>query len=114
VGVRRRFDAPDSARLRLHFGAVDYRATVWVNGEELARHEGGHAPFSADISHVTGRRDNLLAVRAEDPLADKTIPRGKQLQLTDIEQERNGLFTFNRNPKIHPALIRPITQTPKK
>jgi hypothetical protein len=30
---RRRFDTPDSARLLMHFGAVDYRATVWVNGE---------------------------------------------------------------------------------
>jgi hypothetical protein len=34
-------------------------------------------------------------------------------QLTDIEQERNGLLTFDREPKIDPALIRPITQTAK-
>lgn len=34
-------------------------------------------------------------------------------QLTDIEQERNGLLTFDRQPKIDPELIRPITQTPK-
>lgn len=78
VWYRRRFDAPDAERLLLHFGAVDYRATVWVNGEEVARHEGGHTPFSADISRVAGRRGNVVTVRAEDPLADKTIPRGKQ------------------------------------
>jgi beta-galactosidase/beta-glucuronidase len=78
VWYRRRFDAPDGARLRLHFGAVDYRATVWVNGEEVARHEGGHTPFSADITRVVGRPGNVVVVRAEDPLADKTIPRGKQ------------------------------------
>ena len=78
VWYRRRFDAPDAARLLLHFGAVDYRATVWVNGEEVARHEGGHTPFSADISRVAGRRGNVVVFRAEDPLADKTIPRGKQ------------------------------------
>jgi beta-galactosidase/beta-glucuronidase len=78
VWYRRRFDAPAAERLLLHFGAVDYRATVWVNGEEVARHEGGHAPFSADISAVAGRRGNVVVVRAEDPLADKTIPRGKQ------------------------------------
>jgi hypothetical protein len=35
-------------------------------------------------------------------------------QLTDIEQERNGLLTIDRTPKIDPALIRPITQTAKK
>ncbi|HSP08293.1 MAG TPA: glycoside hydrolase family 2 TIM barrel-domain containing protein [Candidatus Dormibacteraeota bacterium] len=88
VWYRRRFDAPEAERLLLHFGAVDYRATVWVDGEEVARHEGGHTPFSADISHVAGRRDNLLVVRADDPLADKTIPRGKQHWKRDPE----GIF----------------------
>jgi beta-galactosidase/beta-glucuronidase len=78
VWYRRRFDAPEAERLLLHFGAVDYRATVWVNGEEVARHEGGHTPFSTDISRVAGRRGNVLVVRAEDPLSDRTIPRGKQ------------------------------------
>lgn len=78
VWYRRRFDAPQCERLRLHFGAVDYRATVWVNGEEVARHEGGHTPFSADITQAAVRHGNVVVVRAEDPLADKTIPRGKQ------------------------------------
>jgi beta-galactosidase/beta-glucuronidase len=78
VWYRRRFDAPGAERLLLHFGAVDYKATVWVNGEEAARHEGGHTPFSADITRVAGRRGNVVVVRAEDPLADRTIPRGKQ------------------------------------
>src|SRR5260370_1259579 len=49
VGYRRRFAAPGADRLLLHFGAVDYRATVWVNGVEVTRHEGGHTPFPADI-----------------------------------------------------------------
>jgi len=79
VWYRRRFQAPDAERLVLHFGAVDYRATVWVNGEQVAEHEGGHTPFSADIaSAVRGAEDNELVVRAEDPLGDRTIPRGKQ------------------------------------
>ena len=78
VWYRREFATPRAARLLLHFGAVDYRATVWVNGEEVARHEGGHTPFSADISRFAGRADNVVVVRAEDPLEDKTIPRGKQ------------------------------------
>lgn len=78
VWYRRRFDAPGADRLILRFGAVDYRATVWVNGEVVARHEGGHTPFSADITGVAGRRGNVVVVRAEDPLADRTIPRGKQ------------------------------------
>jgi glycosyl hydrolase family 2 len=78
VWYRRRFEAPQAECVQLHFGAVDYRATVWVNDVEVARHEGGHTPFSADISKVSRARDNLLVVRAEDPLADQTIPRGKQ------------------------------------
>ena len=75
---RRTFDAPEAERLLLHFGAVDYRATVWLNGEELASHEGGHTPFSADITGAVRDAGNELVVRAEDPLADRTIPRGKQ------------------------------------
>jgi len=78
VWYRRTFDAPESELLVLHFGAVDYRATVWVNDVEVARHEGGHTPFSADITSVSRRRGNVVVVRAEDPMSDKTIPRGKQ------------------------------------
>src|SRR5207247_1046914 len=78
VWYRRRFDVAEADRLALHFGAVDYRATVWVNGVEVARHEGGHTPFSADISEVVRSGDNVVVVRAEDPLADKSTPRGKQ------------------------------------
>lgn len=78
VWYRRRFDAPDAGRLVLHFGAVDYRATVAVNGKEIAFHEGGHTPFSVDITAIAGRPGNELVVRVEDPLADRTIPRGKQ------------------------------------
>ena len=78
VWYRRRFDAPAADRLVLHFGAVDYRTTIWVNDVEVARHEGGHVPFTADITEMSRARDNQLVVRAEDPLTDKTIPRGKQ------------------------------------
>lgn len=75
---RRRFDAVPADRLLLHFGAVDYRATVWVNGVEVARHEGGHTPFSADITGAALAGVNELVVGAEDWSADRTIPRGKQ------------------------------------
>ena len=88
VWYRRRFDAPSADRLLLHFGAVDYRATVWVNGEEVAHHEGGHTPFSADITHVVRDAGNEVVVRAEDPLEDRTIPRGKQYW----KQASEGIF----------------------
>jgi beta-galactosidase/beta-glucuronidase len=68
----------EDERLLLHFGAVDYRATVWVNGVQVASHEGGHTPFSADVTDALTGGENVLVVRAEDPSRDVTIPRGKQ------------------------------------
>ena len=78
VWYRRRFQLPEADCWYLHFGAVDYWATVWLNDVEVARHEGGHTPFSADISAAVRDGNNVLVVRADDPLSDKTIPRGKQ------------------------------------
>ena len=79
VWYARTFDPPPgSERLLLHFGAVDYRATVWVDGTQVAFHEGGHTPFSADVTPALAEEENVLVVRAEDPSRDATIPRGKQ------------------------------------
>jgi beta-galactosidase/beta-glucuronidase len=79
VWYARTFEAPpEYERLLLHFGAVDYRTTVWVNGRRVASHEGGHTPFAADVTTALGEGENVLAVRAEDPSRDATIPRGKQ------------------------------------
>ena len=60
-------NARASGRLILHFGAVDYRVQVWVNGDLVATHEGGHTPFSADITaslRKTG--EQVIVVRAEE------------------------------------------------
>lgn len=75
---RTRFDAPQAERLLLHLGAVDYRATVWVNDIEIGRHEGGHVPITFDATRAVHARANELIVLVEDPLRDRTIPRGKQ------------------------------------
>ncbi|MFL6028104.1 MAG: glycoside hydrolase family 2 protein [Friedmanniella sp.] len=81
VWYRRTFpaDRGPGERLLLHFGAVDYRASVWVNGRLVVVHEGGHTPFRADITGaVVADGENVLTVRVEDPPADPTQPRGKQ------------------------------------
>jgi beta-galactosidase/beta-glucuronidase len=78
---RRTFSATAGAghRLLLHFGAVDYRARVWVNGDLVASHEGGHTPFSADITaSLNAEGEQVVVVRAEDQPLDLTQPRGKQ------------------------------------
>jgi len=66
-------------RLWLHFEAVDWRATVWVNGSEVCRHEGGYTPFGADITDALSSGPvQEVVVRAEDDPADLAKPRGKQ------------------------------------
>jgi beta-galactosidase/beta-glucuronidase len=69
----------DEGRILLHFGAVDYRAQVWVNGHLVADHEGGNTPFSADITDtLTPDGKQVIVVRAVDEPLDLTQPRGKQ------------------------------------
>ncbi|MGF7048409.1 beta-galactosidase/beta-glucuronidase [Paenibacillus sp. DS2015] len=62
----------------LHFGAVDYRAWVYVNGELATYHEGGHVNFSVNITNLLKDKDNCVTLRVEDPSSDELIPRGKQ------------------------------------
>jgi beta-galactosidase/beta-glucuronidase len=77
---QREFDcAPGNDRVMLHFGAVDYKATVWVNGHRVAIHEGGHSPFAADItSALAASGKQTVTVYAEDDPHDLAKPRGKQ------------------------------------
>ncbi|MGZ8218981.1 glycoside hydrolase family 2 protein [Methylomagnum sp.] len=79
----REFDLPvehcEGAKVLLHFGAVDWQARVWVNDFKVVEHQGGHTPFSADITFalVPGARQRLT-VWAEDDPHDLEKPRGKQ------------------------------------
>ena len=84
---RREFDVPPMAggeRLLLHFGAVDYRATVWVNGCHAGQHEGGYTPFTFDITDDAIHEPScVVIVRVEDDPEDLAKPRGKQDWLRD-------------------------------
>ena len=81
---RVRIPAPELApgeRLHLHFGAVDWEATVWAGGRVVATHEGGYTPFHADITEAaraSAGGDIELVVRAGDDPHDLAKPRGKQ------------------------------------
>ncbi len=72
----RREDLPRGKRFFLNFGAVDYEATVWINGVLLGSHRGGYTPFSFEI---TGQLtdNNRLVVKVNDPRSRGTL-RGKQ------------------------------------
>jgi beta-galactosidase/beta-glucuronidase len=81
VWYRRTFETPDQwtgKRVLLHFGAVDYKAVVWVNEKYSGEHSGGHTPFGLDITALLGPGQNTITVRVEDPPTDRYLPRGKQ------------------------------------
>ncbi|WP_028045239.1 glycoside hydrolase family 2 protein [Cellulomonas sp. URHE0023] len=68
----------DGERLMLRFGAVDFRCRVWVDGQVVATHDGGHTPFSCDITDALGQGEHVIVVRTEDDPHDIAQPRGKQ------------------------------------
>jgi beta-galactosidase/beta-glucuronidase len=70
-------ETDDGQRVILHFGAVDYDSTVWVDGQCIGNHEGGYTPFCFDVSPWAGRSVPVV-VRAEDDPHDLAKPRGKQ------------------------------------
>jgi beta-galactosidase/beta-glucuronidase len=80
----------DSQRVLIHFGAVDYRAQVWFDGQLVAGHVGGQTPFTADVSDVMapGADEHMLVVRAEDAPGDPEQPRGKQ----DWREKPHGIW----------------------
>lgn len=67
-------------RALIHFGAVDHRARVWLDGHLVAEHVGGQTPFTADVTDALrpGAAEHVLVVRAQDDPADLAQPRGKQ------------------------------------
>ncbi|MDB4973183.1 MAG: hypothetical protein JWN48_1524 [Myxococcaceae bacterium] len=73
------FAVPEGARVILHFGAVDYQATVWIDGSLATEHQGGYTPFEVDISDfLRAGAQHEIVVRAYDDPADLAKPRGKQ------------------------------------
>jgi beta-galactosidase/beta-glucuronidase len=77
--LRCELPARDSTeRWIIHFGAVDWTATIWVNGSYVGAHSGGYTPFSFDITDVVETASCEVVVCAGDDPADLAKPRGKQ------------------------------------
>lgn len=68
-------------RLILHFGAVDYRAELYINGEYVGKHRGGYTSFSFDITKYIKEGENSISLCAYDDLRSANQPSGKQSQL---------------------------------
>lgn len=66
-------------RLMLHFGAVDYRAIIYINGIYVGEHAGGYTPFAFDITDVTHDGENEIFMVVRDGEKGKTTS-GKQSQ----------------------------------
>ncbi|MFR7899652.1 MAG: sugar-binding domain-containing protein [Ruminococcus sp.] len=65
-------------RILLHFGAVDYKCSVFINDHCVGFHEGGQSSFTFDITDFLSGGEETLTVAVTDYLHDETVPRGKQ------------------------------------
>ncbi len=85
VWYRRQVDIPaawNEQRVLLHFQAVDYDTTVWINGTEVGRHRGGFSSFTLDLSGVAAAGETItMVVRARDAALPQA--RGKQAREFD-------------------------------
>lgn len=108
---RRTFQVPceyAGKRLILHCGAVDYRASVWVNGQHVITHEGGQTPFSADItSALLSGPNQVIVIRAEDMPLDLAQPRGKQ----DWHEHPHSIWYHRTSGIWQPVWIEPVAPT---
>ncbi len=76
VWYRRTFDDPraSATRLFLHFGAVNYDAKVWLNGEKLGEHEGGFTPFAFELTGKVKPKGNVVIVKADNRRRADAVP----------------------------------------
>jgi beta-galactosidase/beta-glucuronidase len=91
VWYRRHFRVPASMkgkRLFLHFGAVDWHARVWLNGEFLGEHRGGYTPFRFEVTRKVRDGDNELVVHVIDETRSGKQATGKQSH----ERHSHGCF----------------------
>lgn len=80
---QRTFTVPASwkgKKVMLNFGAVDWKADIWLNDIKIGQHTGGFTPFSLDITTaLASKGDNKLVVKVWDPTDKGPQPRGKQV-----------------------------------
>lgn len=76
VWFRRMFDYDlrGKKRLFIYFGAVNYKAEVYLNGKKLGVHEGGFTPFNFEISAIVKPKDNYLVVKVDNTRRKDAVP----------------------------------------
>ncbi len=104
-------------RVLLHFGAVDYMAMVWVNGQLVGSHTGGNTPFQFDITpQVRLGEENAITVRAFDDPYDLEAPRGKQYWKQESENifytASTGIWQTVWIEQVNPDYLKQVWVTP--
>lgn len=68
------YNLKKNSRLFLYFGAVNYKAEVYLNGKKLGTHEGGFTPFNFEITDIVKAKDNYLVVKVENKRTKEAVP----------------------------------------
>ena len=90
----------------LHFGAVDYSCTLWVNGKEVGSHKGGNNPFSYDITSFLNKKGNqVIELTVTDPTDTESISRGKQ------QLNQNGIWYTPVSGIWQTVWLEPVSKT---
>ncbi|PWG80816.1 glycoside hydrolase family 2 protein [Pararcticibacter amylolyticus] len=76
---KRTFTYNGKGKTLLHFGAVDFEATVLINGKEAGKHTGGYTEFTYDITSLLKNGENEIVVKVWDPSDQGYGPHGKQV-----------------------------------
>ncbi|MBP6759058.1 MAG: beta-glucuronidase [Flavobacterium sp.] len=68
------YDVKENKRLFVYFGAVNYKAEVYLNGIKLGVHEGGFTPFNFEVSSIIKSKDNFLVVKVDNTRRKDAVP----------------------------------------
>jgi beta-glucuronidase len=104
-----RGEIDEDDRTFLRFGAINYKAEVWLNGERLGEHEGGYTPFSFEITDALQDGENVIVVRTDNERYEDGIPNestdwynfggvNRSVELVSVPE------TFLRNFKVETSL----------
>lgn len=96
VYVPKRWDDEENLRVVLLFESCHYYCAVWVNGEKVVSHEGGHLPFDVEVTqNLNYGTSNLITVAANNTLTPKTLPPGTIEYMDNSRKYPPGYFVQN-------------------
>lgn len=115
---RKELDMPDDwqgKHILLHFGAVDFEANVYVNGQKAITHRGGYDPFTVDITPFLKKQGpQEIIVAVFDPTDDGVYARGKQVDKPGgiFYTSVTGIWQTVWLEAVNPTYIRSLEMAP--